>query len=170
MLHKYVNSIVMTNTILGRFRLLTFYVFGWLLCSSSPRDSIKILSFLWLTAPGNEQVSQYNWSKMTSALFTTAVAIGNAIGASNKREIVDNLPISFHIEIKWQTLTTRLNTFSDNTFLQNDAAAAAAIKMSLIVLKLQTAIGVSSLFTCPNHFLFFMPTCFLIHLLILSTK
>ncbi len=37
---------------------------------------------------------------MTSALFTTAVAIGNAIGASNKREIVDNLPISFDVEVK----------------------------------------------------------------------
>jgi hypothetical protein len=31
-------------------------------------------------------------------------------------------------------------------------SGAAAIKMSLIVLKLQTAIGVSSLFTCSNHF------------------
>ena len=43
---------------------------------------------------------------MTSALFTTAVAIGNAIGASNKREIVDNLPISFDVEVNkdkhWQ--------------------------------------------------------------------
>ena len=57
---------------------------------------------------------------MTSALFTTAVAIGNATGASNKREIVDNLPISFDVEVKKrQTFTTWINTFSDNTFLQN---------------------------------------------------
>ena len=80
MLHKYVNSIVITNKILGRFRLLTFYVPGWLLCSSSPRDSIKILSVLWLTAPGNDNTStQYNWSKMTSALFTTAVAMATIL-------------------------------------------------------------------------------------------
>ena len=55
---------------------------------------------------------------MTSALFTTAVAIGNAIGASNKREIVDNLPISFDVEVKKrQTFTTWINTFSDKMFL-----------------------------------------------------